>query len=176
MNFFAKNGLERKNTKQSLIAIGSGGIWGKGLGKGISKYGYLPADTSDFIFSIIAEELGFIGAAVVIGLFVLIIVLAIIVIGRCKDRFGRLLAGGITLTIAIQAAINIGVVTDVLPTKGITLPFISAGGTSILLSAAAVGVLVNVAKQTRDIQQFLSIAESLEPSPVALVAAEQRKN
>lgn len=140
-------------TKQSLLAIGSGGIWGKGLGKGISKYGYLPADTSDFIFSIIAEELGFIGAAVVIGLFVLIILLAIILIGRCKDRFGPLLAGGITVTIAIQAAINIGVVTDILPTKGIPLPFISAGGTCILLSAAAVGLLVNIAKQTGEIQQ-----------------------
>ena len=136
--------------KQSLIAISSGGIWGKGLGRGISKYGHLPEDTTDFIFSIIAEELGFIGAVFVILLFVALIILSIIVILRCRDRFGRLLAGGIILAIAIQAAINIGVVSVVLPTKGIPLPFISAGGSSMLLFAAAAGVLLNITKQTHE--------------------------
>jgi cell division protein FtsW len=134
--------------RQSLIAISSGGIWGKGLGKGVCKYGHLPEDTTDFIFAIIAEELGFVGAAFVIALFVAFVVLGITIVIRCDDRFGRLLAGGIVLTIAIQAAINIGVATVVLPTKGISLPFISAGGTGMLLSAAAVGVLLNIAKQT----------------------------
>jgi cell division protein FtsW len=133
---------------QSLIALGSGGLWGKGLGRGICKYGHLPEDTTDFIFAIIGEELGFIGNAAVIGLFIVFVWLGILVIVRCRDRFGRLLAGGIVLTIGIQAAFNIGVVTVVLPTKGIPLPFVSAGGTGMLLSAAAVGVLLNIAKQS----------------------------
>lgn len=134
--------------RQSLIAISTGGIWGKDLGRGVFKYGHLPEDTTDFIFSIIAEELGFVGAAFVILMFVIFIVLGLMVIIRCKDRFGQLLAAGIVFAIGIQAAVNIGVVTVVLPTKGIPLPFISAGGTSMLLSAMAVGVLLNIARQT----------------------------
>lgn len=133
---------------QSLIAIGSGGVWGKGLGEGISKYGHLPEDTTDFVFAVVGEELGMVGTIGVIGLFVLFICLSWVVVMRCRDRFGRLLAAGIVLTIGIQAALNIGVVTVVLPTKGIPLPFISSGGTSMLLSAAAVGVLLNIASQT----------------------------
>ena len=133
---------------QSLIALGSGGLWGKGLGKGICKYGHLPEDTTDFIFAIIGEELGFVGNAAVILLFMMFVGLGILIVIRCRDTFGRLLASGIVLAIAIQAALNIGVVTVVLPTKGIPLPFVSAGGTSMLLSAAAVGVLINIAKQS----------------------------
>jgi len=133
---------------QSLIALGSGGLWGKGLGRGICKYGHLPEDTTDFIFAIVGEELGFIGTTAVIGLFVVFVWLGILVVVRCRDRFGRLLAGGIVLTIGIQAALNIGVVTVVLPTKGIPLPFVSAGGTGMLLSAVAVGVLLNIAGQS----------------------------
>lgn len=133
---------------QSLIALGSGGLWGKGLGRGICKYGHLPEDTTDFVFAIIGEELGFVGTAAIIGLFIVFIWLGILVVVRCRDRFGQLLAGGIVLTIALQAALNIGVVTVVLPTKGIPLPFVSAGGTSMLLSSAAVGVLLNIAKQS----------------------------
>jgi len=133
---------------QSLIALGSGGLWGKGLGRGICKYDHLPEDTTDFIFAIIGEELGFVGNAAVILLFFMLVALGILVVIRCKDRFGQLLASGIVLAIAIQAALNIGVVTVVLPTKGIPLPFVSAGGTSMLLSAAAVGVLLNIARQS----------------------------
>ncbi len=133
---------------QSLIAIGSGGLFGKGLGSGICKYGHLPEDTTDFIFAIIGEEFGFVGTTAVIMLFIAFLWLGILVVIRCKDSFGKILAAGIVLTIATQAAINIGVVTVVLPTKGIPLPFVSAGGTSMLLSAAAVGVLINIAKQT----------------------------
>jgi len=132
---------------QSLVALGSGWLWGKGLGEGICKYGHLPEDTTDFVFAIIGEELGFVGAAAVIVLFIAFVALGIMVVLRSQDRFGQLLAGGIVLTIALQAALNIGVVTVVLPTKGIPLPFVSAGGTSMLLSAAAVGVLLNIAKQ-----------------------------
>ncbi len=134
--------------QQSLIALGSGGIWGKGLGRGICKYGHLPEDTTDFIFAIIGEELGFFGTFTVILLFIIFIWLGILVVVRCRDRFGQLLAGGIVLAIAIQAALNIGVVTVVLPTKGMPLPFVSAGGTSLLLSVAAVGVLINIAKKS----------------------------
>ncbi|MHC4843494.1 MAG: FtsW/RodA/SpoVE family cell cycle protein [Planctomycetota bacterium] len=133
---------------QSLIAISSGGILGKGLGRGISKYGHLPEDTTDFIFAIIGEEFGFVGSAAVILLFIIFIWLGILVVIRCKDRFGQLLAGGIVLAIGIQAALNLGVVTVVLPTKGIPLPFVSSGGTSLLLSSVAVGLLLNIAKQT----------------------------
>jgi cell division protein FtsW len=133
---------------QSLIALGSGGLWGKGLGRGICKYGHLPEDTTDFIFAIIGEELGFIGTAAVILLFIVFVWLGILVVVRCQDRFGQLLAGGIVITIAAQAAVNIGVVTVVLPTKGMPLPFVSAGGTSMLLSAAGAGVLLNIAKQS----------------------------
>jgi cell division protein FtsW len=133
---------------QSLVALGSGGLFGKGLGCGICKYGHLPEDTTDFIFAIIGEELGFVGNAAVIMLFIAFVWFGLLVVLRCRDRFGQLLAGGIVLAIAIQAAINIGVVTVVLPTKGIPLPFVSAGGTSMLLSSAAVGVLLNIAKQS----------------------------
>ncbi len=133
---------------QSLIALGSGGFWGKGLGEGICKYGHLPEDTTDFVFAIVGEELGLLGSVMVIGLFVLFLALGMTVALRCRDRLGRILAAGIVLTIGTQAALNIGVVTVVLPTKGIPLPFISAGGTSMLLSAAAVGVLLNIASQT----------------------------
>jgi cell division protein FtsW len=133
---------------QSLIAIGSGGFWGKGLGKGICKYGHLPEDTTDFIFSIIGEELGLFGTTLVILLFIAFVLLAFFAIRRCEDPFGKLLASAIVLAIGLQAALNIGVVTVVLPTKGIPLPFVSAGGTSMLLSAAAVGVLLNIVKQT----------------------------
>jgi len=141
---------------QSLIALGSGGLWGKGLGMGICKYGHLPEDTTDFIFAIIGEEMGFIGTAAVILLFIAFVWLGILVVVRCKDRLGQLLAGTIVLAITIQAALNIGVVTVVLPTKGIPLPFVSAGGTSMLLSAFAVGILINIARH--------STKESLEDS------------
>ncbi|MHC4659149.1 MAG: FtsW/RodA/SpoVE family cell cycle protein [Planctomycetota bacterium] len=133
---------------QSLVALGSGGLAGKGLGRGICKYGHLPEDTTDFIFAIIGEELGFVGTMTVIALFIVFVWLGILVVVRCRDRFGQLLAAGIVLTIGIQAALNIGVVTVVLPTKGIPLSFVSAGGTSMLLSAVAVGVLINIAKQS----------------------------
>ena len=133
--------------RQSLIAISTGGLHGKGLGRGVVKYGHLPEDTTDFIFSIIAEEMGLAACGFVIVLFLMFAVAGVIVALRCQDRFGRLVAAGIVMAITIQAAINIGVVTVVLPTKGIPLPFISAGGTSMLLTAAAVGVLLSIARQ-----------------------------
>lgn len=138
---------------QSLIAISTGGIWGKGLGRGVSKYDHLPEDTTDFIFAIIGEELGFVGAGFVVVLFILLTAVTLVVINRCRNRFNKILATGITMTIALQAAINIGVVTSLLPTKGIPLPFLSAGGTSLLLTAAAAGILINIARQTEDLKE-----------------------
>jgi cell division protein FtsW len=152
---------------QSLIALGSGGLWGKGLGMGICKYGHLPEDTTDFIFAIIGEELGFVGTLAIILLFIIFIWLGILVVVRCKDRFGQLLAAGIVLAVGIQAALNIGVVTVVLPTKGIPLPFVSAGGTSMLLSAVAVGVLLNIAKQS------VKEAEEVDDAPELLRRSEE---
>lgn len=145
---------------QSLIAIGSGGIWGKGIGQGTCKYGHVPEDTTDFIFAIVGEELGLIGTLGVIALFLLFLFLGMAVVMRCRDRFGRLLAAGIVLTIGIQAALNIGVVTVVLPNKGIPLPFISAGGTSMLLSAAAVGVLLNIAAKSPPVDLLVNPSDN----------------
>ncbi len=141
-------GSANYQASQSLIALGSGGLFGKGLGRGVCKYGHLPEDTTDFIFAIIGEELGFVGVAAVILLFILFVWLGILVVVRCREPFGKLLAAGIVLAIGVQAALNIGVVTVVLPTKGLPLPFVSAGGTSMLLSAAAVGVLLNIASRS----------------------------
>jgi cell division protein FtsW len=140
-------GSSNYQASQSLIAIGSGGTFGKGLGMGVCKYGHLPEDTTDFIFSIIGEEMGLVGTLTVIALFIIFIVLGVMVINRCKDPFGKLLATSIVLAVGVQAALNIGVVTVVLPTKGLPLPFVSAGGTSMLLTAAAVGILLNIASQ-----------------------------
>jgi len=132
---------------QSLIALGSGGLFGKGIGCGVSKYGHLPEDTTDFIFAIIGEEMGFVGTLAVISLFIVFVWLGIKVVKNCRDEYGKFLAAAIVMTIGVQAALNIGVVTVVLPTKGLPLPFVSAGGTSMLLTAAAVGILLNIAKQ-----------------------------
>ncbi|MHC5103531.1 MAG: FtsW/RodA/SpoVE family cell cycle protein [Planctomycetota bacterium] len=133
--------------KQSLIAISTGGLFGKGLGRGVLKWGHLPEDTTDFVFSVIAEEMGLAACGFVILLFIIFAVSGVVVTLRCRDRFGRLVAAGIVMAITIQAAVNIGVVTVVLPTKGIPLPFISAGGTSMLLTSASVGILLNIARQ-----------------------------
>jgi len=141
---------------QSLIAIGSGGLLGKGLGQGTCKYGHLPEDTTDFIFAIVGEELGLLGTIGLILLFILFLCLGMLVVLRCRDRFSRLLAAGIVLTIGVQAALNIGVVTVVLPTKGIPLPFVSSGGTSMLLSSAAVGVLLSIASRTTQTELLTS--------------------
>jgi cell division protein FtsW len=146
---------------QSLIALATGGLTGQGLGYGITKYGHLPEDTTDFIFAIVGEEFGFIGTAAVIILFALFVYLGILLIVRTKDPLGRLLATGIVMAVGIQAALNIGVVTVMLPTKGIPLPFMSAGGTSMLVSAAAVGVLLNIARDTAS-QQTLKTLDKAE--------------
>ena len=126
---------------QSLTAISSGGLAGLGLGHGVHKFGYLPEDTTDFIFAIICEELGAVGAGAVLCLYAGILVLSYSVIRRCKDSFLRLLVLGIATTIGLQATINILVVTSLAPTKGIALPLLSNGGTGWLLTAFCIGLI-----------------------------------
>jgi cell division protein FtsW len=133
---------------QSLIAIGSGGWLGLGLGNGMQKYFYLPEDTTDFIFSIICEELGLAGGALVILLFLSLALLGLHVVRGAADRFGSLLALGVVIWIGSQAAINIGVATAALPTKGIALPLVSYGGTGLMLTATALGLLMSVAARS----------------------------
>ena len=135
---------------QSWIALGSGGIMGLGLGESRQKLSFLPMGDNDFIFSIIGEEFGFIGTTCIIVMFALFAWQGIRVCKAAPDAFGFFLALGITASIALQAAVNIAVVTGSIPTKGLPLPFISTGGSSILLSLLGVGILLNIAKQSEN--------------------------
>lgn len=133
-------------TIQSLYALGSGGLFGMGLGRSRQKFFYLPEQHTDFIFAILGEELGFIGVFLVISLFLLLAWRGFKIAINAPDTFGSLLAAGITIMIVFQAAINIGVVSGALPVTGITLPFISYGGSSLLFTMAAVGLLLNISR------------------------------
>lgn len=133
---------------QSKISFMHGGIWGVGYGNSVQKQLFLPEAHTDFIFAILGEELGLIVSLLVIVLFASILVCGIIISRRAVDMFGMLLGFGITLLVTLQAIINIGVVTGCLPTKGIALPFISYGGSSLIISVAAVCVLLNIASHT----------------------------
>ena len=132
---------------QSLIALGSGNLTGLGLGNSIQKYSYLPEAHTDFIFAIIGEELGLVGTILVVILFVLFMVFGIRVCMKAKDYFGRIMAVGLTSIIIIPALINISVVIGLLPITGLTLPFISSGGSSLLVSMITAGILLNISRQ-----------------------------
>ena len=132
---------------QAMIALGSGGWNGLGLGNGRQKLGFVPEHHTDFIFSIIGEELGLVATLAVILAFVVIALCGLYIALHAKDTFGTLLATGITLLISLQAAINIGVVTSALPNKGLPLPFISYGGSNLLAMLTCVGILLSVARQ-----------------------------
>lgn len=134
---------------QSLYALGSGGLFGLGLGKSRQKFFYIPEAYNDFIFSIIGEELGLIGSLTVLFLFLVLIWRGIVIALKTEDLFGSLLATGITAQIAMQALINIAVATSSIPTTGITLPFISYGGTSLLFYMASVGILLNISRKAK---------------------------
>ena len=134
---------------QSLVGIASGGLTGVGLGAGKAKWGFLPEAHTDFIFAVIAEELGLAGVAIVGALFLVLVLLGIRVALRAPDRFGMLLAGGITCWILAQTVINIGGVVGLMPLTGLTLPFVSFGGSSLLVTMAAAGLLLNVARSGR---------------------------
>jgi cell division protein FtsW len=134
---------------QSLVGLGSGHLFGLGLGGGREKWGTLPNAHTDFIFSVVGEELGLVGAVVVLLLFFALAWYGFRAAGRAPDRFGSLLAVGVTIWITSQAVINIGAVIGVLPVTGIPLPFISFGGSSLVITLAAVGILLNIARQER---------------------------
>jgi cell division protein FtsW len=132
---------------QSLIAVGTGGLTGRGYMEGMQKLFYLPEAYTDFIFANIAEELGFIGTICIVALFVVLGVRGLRTAFRSQDPFARLTAFGITTAILLQAFFNISVVLSLLPTKGIPLPFISSGGTSLFFTLASIGILLNISKQ-----------------------------
>jgi cell division protein FtsW len=133
---------------QALIAVGSGGMFGKGLAHSVQAYGYLPEAANDSIFAIFAEKFGFLGASLLITLFVLFFTRLKNIMERAPDMFSRLLVGGVLAWLSTQAIINIGAMIGLLPLKGITLPFISYGGTSIIFVLAAVGVVFNISRYT----------------------------
>jgi cell division protein FtsW len=133
--------------EQAKIAIGSGGLTGLGLGDGMQKHGFLPEIQSDFIFANIGEELGLVATLLVVLAFLVITICGLFIALRARDQFGCLLAVGVTSLISYQAIINIGVVTSLLPNKGLALPFISAGGSSLLAMLMGVGILFSVARQ-----------------------------
>ena len=128
----------------SLMAFGTGGLWGTGIGKGYQKLFYLPEPHTDFIFSVIGEELGLVGVIFILGLYILIVWRGIHIARNARDFFGALLALGLTTSIGLQVCINMGVSVGLLPTKGLTLPFLSYGGTSLLINMASIGVLMNI--------------------------------
>lgn len=132
---------------QSLYAIGSGGLMGQGLGRSRQKYLYLPEEHNDYIFPVVCEELGFVGAVLIVLLFMLLILRGFWIAVHAKDRFGALLAAGVTTLLALQVFFNIGVVTNFLPSTGISLPFFSYGGTALLLQLFEMGLVLSVSRQ-----------------------------
>lgn len=133
---------------QAFIAIGSGGFFGGGFGKSVQKYQYLPEPMGDSVFAIYAEELGFIGAAGLIGLFGAFLWRGLYVARNARDTFGKLLAAGIVISVVVQAFINMAAISGLLPLTGIPLPFISYGGTSLAITLASIGILMNISKHT----------------------------
>ncbi len=129
---------------QSLMAFGSGGLFGMGLGMGRQKYAFLPYPESDFIFAVVGEDLGLVGCLSVLALFAAFVFFGLRVAIRCEDRFGSLLAGGITCMIGVQCVMNVAVVIGLMPTTGLPLPFFSSGGTSISILMCGVAVLMNI--------------------------------
>ena len=152
---------------QAMIALGSGGWSGLGLGNGRQKLGFVPEHHTDFIFSIIGEELGLIATLAVIAAFVVIAICGIYIALRSRDTFGSLLALGITLLISLQAAINIGVVTSALPNKGLPLPFISYGGSNLLAMFVGVGILFSVARQAPAREKISKAVVESDENPFA---------
>jgi len=135
--------------KQSLIAVGSGQVWGRGFGQSIQKFNYLPEPIGDSVFAVAAEEFGFVGALVIIFIFIMFGLEGLKIAGRSKDNFGRLMALGIVILIVSQAFINIGGMIGILPLTGIPLPFVSHGGTALLIALVEVGIVMSVSRYSR---------------------------
>ena len=136
-------------TVQAIIGIGSGGLTGKGLGEGVQKINYLPEQQTDMILAVIGEELGLIGVTAVIAAFAAFAFAGFTVALRCRDPFGKLLAAGITSLVCGQAAVNLAAVLGIAPLTGIPLPFVSYGGSSLVVLLAATGILLNIAVDER---------------------------
>ncbi len=134
--------------RQILIALGSGGLFGVGIGNSLQKYAYLPEATTDSIFAIIAEEIGFVGVTIFILVFLFVIYRGFYISVRAKDTFGKLLAGGLISYLALQAAVNLGAQTALLPLTGVPLPFISYGGSALTVNLIAIGILLNISRQS----------------------------
>ena len=145
-NPFADKLGDTWQTANSLIAIGSGGLFGLGLGNSRQKYLYLPETKNDFVFPIVCEELGFVGALAIIIVFFLLIVEGYSIAVRCKDRFGMLIAVGITTQIGIQTVLNLAVVSNLIPNTGISLPFFIYGGTALIMQLAEMGIMLNISQ------------------------------
>jgi len=135
------------NIIQSIMAFVAGGFYGTGYGNSRQKLGWLPEAHTDFIFPVFAEEFGFLGCLLIIGLFLAFLQRGLIISQKCPNQFGKLLASGITLVICTQAAINIAVSSSMIPATGVPLPFVSYGGTSVIISLAMVGILLNISKK-----------------------------
>jgi cell division protein FtsW len=150
LNPFAHPRTTGYHMVQSLLAMGSGGTWGLGLGESRQKFFYLPESHTDFIFAVIGEELGLVATMAVLILFLLLLYRGLRVAVKSKDNYLALLSGGITFTIVFQAFLNIGVVSGALPLTGIPLPFISYGGTSLMFTFTAIGLLLNVSSRQKE--------------------------
>ena len=135
-------------TRNSLIAIGSGGLFGLGLGNSRQKFLYLPEAQNDFVFAVVCEELGFVGAVMVIILFLLFIFRGFYIASKAPDKFGMMLALGLTVQIGLQALLNIAVVTNTIPNTGISLPFFSYGGTALVMQLVQMGIILNISRQS----------------------------
>jgi cell division protein FtsW len=152
---------------QAMVAFGAGGITGVGLGQGRQKLGWIPKHHTDFILSVIGEELGLAATLGVVAAFLAIVVCGLFIAWNAADVFGLLLGTGITVWIGLQALINIGVVTSALPNKGLTLPFISYGGSSLLMVLTSVGLLVSIARHTVAGQGVVAQAAREQENPFA---------
>lgn len=146
--YAAKIGYQITNAE---IAFGSGGLFGVGLGRSLQKYGFLPENHTDMIFAMVGEELGLVGTLFLVALFIALYARAYHVVRECPDRFGRLLGFGLTSTLAIQTTINLAVVTGVLPVTGITLPLISYGGSSLVITLTELGLLLNLSRYRKKV-------------------------
>jgi cell division protein FtsW len=145
------------HVKQILIALGSGGVIGLGIGNSIQKYAYLPENVTDSIFPIFAEEFGFIGSCLLICVYILLIWRGFFIASRAKDAFGKLLAGGIVSFIGIQAVINLAAMSALVPLTGVPLPFVSYGGSALVVDLASMGILLNIYRQSTHHEEKSSV-------------------
>jgi cell division protein FtsW len=143
------------------LAIGSGGIFGRGLGASRAKLFYLPSAHNDFVFAVVAEEIGFLGVSIILALYVGLVILGFLVAKRAPDKLGALYAFGASFLLGFQTVLNLGVVVGVVPITGLTLPFLSYGGSSEIVSLALVGLLLGVARASRASRKALVVPEGL---------------